>query len=277
MSPRSYKLLDQIASLMENNPKLPRVQIAGHTDDVGDADKNLKLSAARAESVRKYLIAAGVNQSRLVARGYGESSPLVRGTTSAARAKNRRVDFVILRPFSISANVGFVISMPSGLENTEGTTGFIIGSAIQFPLSDSLELQVALNYLTRNAKTDANIEAQTGPNPAGARQAEAKYDVGYWEIPVTSHYLLPTIGGTINPYAGGGFSLGFASNARVNNTDAEAVSTLTSLVIETGATYEAPFGLMRAQLRYSAALNPTLEANDDFKISTIDFQVGYVF
>lgn len=69
------------------------VEIAGHTDNVGNAAYNEALSLRRAESVRAYLISKGANPSNLTVRGYGESNPLTSNDTDAGRAQNRRVEF----------------------------------------------------------------------------------------------------------------------------------------------------------------------------------------
>ena len=71
------------------------VRIEGHTDDTGPEDVNQRLSEQRANSVRGYLINKGVSPKRLTAKGYGESKPLVDGTSDSDRAKNRRVQFVV--------------------------------------------------------------------------------------------------------------------------------------------------------------------------------------
>lgn len=73
-----------------------RVEIQGHTDDVGDDAANLALSARRAEAVRNALVRSGIPAERLVAKGYGEKKPLSPNSSDAARKKNRRTVFVIL-------------------------------------------------------------------------------------------------------------------------------------------------------------------------------------
>ena len=73
-----------------------RIRIEGHTDDVGGAKKNQELSQARAESVRNFLIKKGVEPERLQAVGYGDTRPLDKRKTADARAKNRRVEFIIV-------------------------------------------------------------------------------------------------------------------------------------------------------------------------------------
>ena len=95
IKPRSYDLIDEIASLILAKPKLRIIQIVGHTDDVGSDAANMQLSQRRAEAVREALIQRKVESHRLGARGMGERKPLVKGTSEAARAKNRRVEFLI--------------------------------------------------------------------------------------------------------------------------------------------------------------------------------------
>lgn len=92
----SNALLLEVADVILRNPEIRLLEIQGHTDDRGGAELNLRLSQDRAESVRAWLIRNGVEESRLIAKGYGLTRPLVPNITSANRAKNRRVEFVIL-------------------------------------------------------------------------------------------------------------------------------------------------------------------------------------
>ena len=68
----------------------------GRTDNVGDDEPNMKLSQARADSVRKYLMLNGVAANRIVAKGYGETSPVVSNNASEGRQSNRRTEVRIL-------------------------------------------------------------------------------------------------------------------------------------------------------------------------------------
>jgi OmpA-OmpF porin, OOP family len=95
IDPESYSLLDQVALTIKANPDIKHVRVEGHTDDTGPRDVNVRLSKERAESVRTYLIRKGVAANRLTAEGYGPDKPLVDGNDDAARAKNRRVEFVL--------------------------------------------------------------------------------------------------------------------------------------------------------------------------------------
>ncbi|NDC93571.1 MAG: OmpA family protein [Flavobacteriales bacterium] len=72
------------------------IAINGHTDDIGEEDKNLILSQNRADAVRNYLIDKGINASRLKSIGYGEKKPNVPNLNELNRAKNRRTEFEIL-------------------------------------------------------------------------------------------------------------------------------------------------------------------------------------
>jgi OOP family OmpA-OmpF porin len=91
--PRSFPSLDRVAELLIN--KNFSLKLAGHTDNVGSNEANLKLSKARAESVKAYLVDKGANASRIEATGYGESQPIATNKTAAGRQQNRRVEFTL--------------------------------------------------------------------------------------------------------------------------------------------------------------------------------------
>jgi OOP family OmpA-OmpF porin len=95
IKPASQPSLDQLAALLQSQPTL-RFSVEGHTDSDGDAAANLKLSQARAEAVRVALTKSGIAADRLTARGLGETKPLDPSNTPAAKAQNRRVEFVKL-------------------------------------------------------------------------------------------------------------------------------------------------------------------------------------
>jgi outer membrane protein OmpA-like peptidoglycan-associated protein len=93
--PNSYGILDSVAQVLRDYPNI-KVRVEGHTDSQGSDAINLKLSQARSESVRAYLINKGVDPGRLEAQGLGETKPLDTNNTNAGRAVNRRVEFTIL-------------------------------------------------------------------------------------------------------------------------------------------------------------------------------------
>ncbi|MBP5351080.1 MAG: OmpA family protein [Fibrobacterales bacterium] len=95
LKPGSFAKLDPVAEGMIKNPNV-RIEIAGHTDDVGNDESNMKLSQARAEAVRNYLVKKGVPADRLTARGYGETQPKVSNATKEGKAMNRRTEARIL-------------------------------------------------------------------------------------------------------------------------------------------------------------------------------------
>jgi len=72
------------------------VEVQGHTDSDGSASYNRKLSDSRANSVRKYLVDAGIDGERLQAKGYGEDTPIDTNATSEGKERNRRVEFKII-------------------------------------------------------------------------------------------------------------------------------------------------------------------------------------
>lgn len=94
MLPESEPELDRLAGFLVRNPKY-RLTIDGHTDHVGNAQKNLTLSQERAQTVAAYLTGKGVAAPRITAKGYGDTRPLVREAEGVANAKNRRVEFMI--------------------------------------------------------------------------------------------------------------------------------------------------------------------------------------
>ncbi len=96
LKPESFPELDRTVKFLKNNPTL-MIEIAGHTDNVGSATYNQKLSQARAQAVADYLIQHGIDAKRLVVKGYGESRPIAFNNTEEGRAMNRRVEFKVLK------------------------------------------------------------------------------------------------------------------------------------------------------------------------------------
>jgi outer membrane protein OmpA-like peptidoglycan-associated protein len=106
VGPKSFKILDQVASVLKADQNIFEVEVAGHTDDVGDPESNKALSKKRAEAVRKYLVEKGrVPARKLSAAGYGSDKPLDDAKTADARKKNRRVEFVITKSKKKGAGV----------------------------------------------------------------------------------------------------------------------------------------------------------------------------
>ena len=86
--------LDKLVQVLTENPSL-KVEISGHTDNVGRADDNLLLSANRAKTIVDYLVNKGISLQRLSSKGYGATQPVADNNTEAGRAKNRRTTFTI--------------------------------------------------------------------------------------------------------------------------------------------------------------------------------------
>lgn len=104
----SKPILDQVARAMKEDPGIEKVQVEGHTDNVGEASYNDDLSFRRAQSVVNYLVEQGIARELLVPVGFGFSCPLESNDTQAGRDANRRVAFIILQ------RDGKALSLPQG-------------------------------------------------------------------------------------------------------------------------------------------------------------------
>jgi outer membrane protein OmpA-like peptidoglycan-associated protein/Tol biopolymer transport system component len=93
--PASNAELDKLARLLKGNPTL-RIELGGHTDNVGADDANMKLSDQRANAVRDHLVTKGIDASRITAKGYGETKPVASNETEEGRAENRRTEVTVL-------------------------------------------------------------------------------------------------------------------------------------------------------------------------------------
>jgi outer membrane protein OmpA-like peptidoglycan-associated protein/tetratricopeptide (TPR) repeat protein len=87
--------LNKLVELLTKNPTI-KIEIGGHTDNVGVDAENLKLSDARAVAVKNYLTANGISADRLSTKGYGETQPIADNNTEVGRAKNRRTEFKVI-------------------------------------------------------------------------------------------------------------------------------------------------------------------------------------
>lgn len=92
----SFVELDEVIDLLTTNPNIT-IEISAHTDDIGNEDYNNSLSAKRAQSVLEYLKKKNISQQRLVAKGYGETKPVVPNDSEVNRERNRRVELAILK------------------------------------------------------------------------------------------------------------------------------------------------------------------------------------
>ena len=93
----SYGVLDAVAAALVAHPEILRVRVEGHTDDIGTAATKRTLSQRRAASVCTYLSGKGVDAARLDPKGLADTVPLALNTSDEGRAKNRRVEFVIVQ------------------------------------------------------------------------------------------------------------------------------------------------------------------------------------
>ncbi|MFD1144779.1 OmpA family protein [Larkinella insperata] len=95
LRPESYTQLNQLVALLKSRPDV-RIEISGHTDNVGDPRLNLALSENRARVIMSYLVANGIAENRLRSKGYGQTQPIAANDTEENKRKNRRVEVRLL-------------------------------------------------------------------------------------------------------------------------------------------------------------------------------------
>ena len=95
LQPDAFTVIDELVAYL-NRKDDERIELGGHTDNVGKAPKNLKLSLDRANTVRAYLLTKGIDPARVTAKGYGMSKPIASNKTAAGKAQNRRTEVKIL-------------------------------------------------------------------------------------------------------------------------------------------------------------------------------------
>jgi outer membrane protein OmpA-like peptidoglycan-associated protein len=94
--PSSQPALDQLVAFMRDNPKI-EIELAGHTDNQGDFDKNVLLSKQRVDLVKQHLVTNGIATNRITTRGYGPTRPIASNNTEATRQLNRRVEMFVTK------------------------------------------------------------------------------------------------------------------------------------------------------------------------------------
>jgi outer membrane protein OmpA-like peptidoglycan-associated protein len=92
----SYSELNTVVDFLNANPKV-EIELEGHTDNRGDAKKNLVLSQQRVDKIKSYLVSKGISARRIKGKGFGGSRPIATNNTEEERRLNRRVEFRILR------------------------------------------------------------------------------------------------------------------------------------------------------------------------------------
>jgi hypothetical protein len=100
----SFPFLDELASVLLAEPTW-KLELSGHTDNVGSDATNLAMSKGRVEEVKKYLISKGVPADRVTTFAYGESKPIASNDTQEGRAKNRRVEMKIIKSDGTALNI----------------------------------------------------------------------------------------------------------------------------------------------------------------------------
>jgi len=96
INPKSYISLDEVVAMMKENTKVV-IQLEGHTDNIGNAEKNMELSRDRVEAVKKYLTSKGISKDRVKTKAFGGTLPLSTERTEQAKALNRRVEMRVVK------------------------------------------------------------------------------------------------------------------------------------------------------------------------------------
>lgn len=122
--PAATTILDAVGTALVQYPAL-QVEVAGHTDAVGTAASNQRLSEARAAAVRSYLIEQfGLDPARITAQGYGEASPIAENDTPTGRALNRRVEFRV-------RNEAAVVPVPAAVPDADADLREVIREELE--------------------------------------------------------------------------------------------------------------------------------------------------
>ncbi len=176
VAPSSFELLEAVAAVLREHGSIVKLEVAGHTDNVGSERYNQRLSQRRAEAVRSFLIEAGIEPERLVAKGYGEAVPLTTNRTESGRAKNRRVEFTVLEQTPTLQELP-PLPTPEGLDDLWDRPP---GSAVEEgnPEPDRLRWEPPPDALPWDAPPDApSPPLDTGAVPTDAERPTP------WDLP----------------------------------------------------------------------------------------------
>ncbi len=113
--PASNPILDAVATTLAHHPEFLMLEVAGHADERGGDDYNLRLTQSRVNSVVRALVSRGIDHSRLRSKGYGEYCPLDPGHNEKAWEQNRRVEFKILK--TVDGPTGVELGCPNAVQH----------------------------------------------------------------------------------------------------------------------------------------------------------------
>jgi outer membrane protein OmpA-like peptidoglycan-associated protein len=95
MRPESDEQLNSILEVLKSNPNL-KIELVGHTDNVGDSRQNVYLSKFRAKVVGSYLYNQGISDTRISTKGMGDEFPVIQNDTEENKSQNRRVELIVV-------------------------------------------------------------------------------------------------------------------------------------------------------------------------------------
>ncbi len=161
LTSESHAVLDDVAGLLAASPEV-EVEIAGHTSSTGPRLLNLRLSLERATSVTDYLIASGIDRSRLHVEAYGPDRPVASNDTPEGRARNRRVEMHLVRGTTAATAATFV----RGLARAGLADSALVPSAPPAPRPPVTEYAVTITNPTDRSLDGLSLRFETPPDSA---------------------------------------------------------------------------------------------------------------
>jgi len=218
--PSAFPMLDDVAATIKDYPNA-KVEIAGYTDSTGADDYNLRLSQARADSVRDYLISKGVPATQLTTAGYGEAHPVASNATRDGRAMNRRIEFHLLTPVDMNAvKEGSVLYKLNNEGIVISGVVFEVGSAKIKPASHE-----ALTAMARTLRAFRDVKVEVAGYTDSTGSADFNLKLSQKRAESVRSYLiargvnpdqLVAVGyGIANPIASNETAEGRAQNRRI--------------------------------------------------------------
>ncbi|MBU0765716.1 MAG: OmpA family protein [Bacteroidetes bacterium] len=139
----SHRAITDLYFFLFDNPSL-KIEISGHTDDIGTPAEQMELSEARAEAIAKVLLKGGVDENRVIFKGYGATQPLASNDAEEGRAKNRRTEFKVISKYS--GESPFYVISSSRPKKTKQEIDVIYSVQISSSKDSTMAGELAIQY-----------------------------------------------------------------------------------------------------------------------------------